>query len=208
MPQPADGLPPQVLPVDLAHATRLLNHGPTVLVSSAHQGRRNIMAAAWSTPVEFSPPRVVVVIDKQTATRALVEASGRLALNLPGAALVDVCYTMGSVSAHDEAAGDADKFARFGLHTWNGPATGLPLLAGCAAWLEGRLIPEPHAQQAYDCCFMAVEAAWADARVFRDGRWCFDDDNADLHTLHHLGGGVFVRPAVRTLRARRLDAVA
>jgi flavin reductase (DIM6/NTAB) family NADH-FMN oxidoreductase RutF len=42
--------------VDLSHASRLINHGPTVLVSSAHGGRRNIMAAAWSMPVEFTPP--------------------------------------------------------------------------------------------------------------------------------------------------------
>ena len=33
--------------VPLPKAYRLLNHGPTVLVSSAHAGRRNVMAAAW-----------------------------------------------------------------------------------------------------------------------------------------------------------------
>ena len=33
-------------PVALQHACRLINHGPTVLVTSAHDGRRNIMAAA------------------------------------------------------------------------------------------------------------------------------------------------------------------
>jgi len=63
--------------VTLAHACRLINHGPTVLVTSAHDGRRNVMAAAWSMPVEFSPPSVAVVIDKSTYTRELVLASGR-----------------------------------------------------------------------------------------------------------------------------------
>ena len=33
-------------PVPLDHCTRLLNHGPTVLVSAEHEGRRNVMAAA------------------------------------------------------------------------------------------------------------------------------------------------------------------
>jgi hypothetical protein len=37
------------------HASRLINHGPTVLISSAHGAHRNIMAAAWSMPVEFTP---------------------------------------------------------------------------------------------------------------------------------------------------------
>src|ERR1700760_3110210 len=58
-------------PVKLEHASRLINHGPTVLVTSAHGGRRDVMAAAWSMPVEFTPPRIAVVIDKQTFTREL-----------------------------------------------------------------------------------------------------------------------------------------
>ena len=40
--------------VDLPRAYRLLNHGPVVLVSSAHGGRRNVMAASWSMPQVFS----------------------------------------------------------------------------------------------------------------------------------------------------------
>ena len=64
-------------PVDLSHASRLINHGPTVLVSTSHAGRQNVMAAAWSMPVEFSPPRIAVVIDKSTYTRDLILASGQ-----------------------------------------------------------------------------------------------------------------------------------
>ena len=48
-------------PVAPEHASRLINHGPTVLVTSADGERRNVMAAAWSMPVEFTPPRVAVV---------------------------------------------------------------------------------------------------------------------------------------------------
>ena len=51
------------LPVELEKSYRLLNHGPTVLVSSSHGGRHNVMAAAWSMPLDFSPPKVTVVID-------------------------------------------------------------------------------------------------------------------------------------------------
>ena len=48
--------------VALPHAYRLLNHGPTVLVSAAHAGRANVMAAAWAMPLDFDPPKVTVVI--------------------------------------------------------------------------------------------------------------------------------------------------
>jgi flavin reductase (DIM6/NTAB) family NADH-FMN oxidoreductase RutF len=93
-------------PVALGHACRLINHGPTVLVSSGHERQRNVMAAAWSMPVEFTPPRVAVVIDKSTYTRELVLASGRFALNIPCRAIADLTYTVGSTGGRDE-----DKFA-------------------------------------------------------------------------------------------------
>ena len=69
-------------PVALHHASRLVNHGPTVLVTTAHGGRRNVMAAAWSMPVEFTPPRIAVVVDKKTFTSDLLKASDRFALSL------------------------------------------------------------------------------------------------------------------------------
>jgi flavin reductase (DIM6/NTAB) family NADH-FMN oxidoreductase RutF len=186
-------------PVALEHASRLINHGPTVLVTSAHGGRHNVMAAAWSMPVEFTPPRIAVVIDKSTYTRELVSASGAFALCLPGAGLVDLTYAVGSTSGRDE-----DKFARHGIVARSGPVLGMPLIeAGCAAWLECRLIPEPHTEAAYDTCFAEVVAAAADERIFSGGHWNFDAGNAALQTIHHLGGGNFVH-AGGVLRARPL----
>lgn len=187
-------------PVALEHASRLVNHGPTVLVTSrsADGRRRNVMAAAWSMPVEFTPPRIAVVIDKRTFTRELVIDGGAFALCVPGVALVDLTYAVGSSTGRE-----ADKFSRHRIATIDGPALGLPLVeAGCCAWLECRLIPEPHVEQAYDTCFGEVLAAAADPRVFEHGRWSLRDDNADLHTIHHLGAGRFV-PAGREIRARR-----
>jgi flavin reductase (DIM6/NTAB) family NADH-FMN oxidoreductase RutF len=193
-------------PVALEHACRLINHGPTVLVGSAHGGRRNLMAAAWSMPVEFVPPRVAVEIDKSTFTRELVMASGGFTLSVPGRALLDATYTVGSVSGREAGADNAaDKFARYGIDHFDSPLLGLPFVAGCIAWLECRLIPEPHAQDAYDTCFGEVVSAFADSRVFEHGRWSFRDDNTDLHTLHHLGGGHFAWPA-KSVQATRLTA--
>lgn len=187
-----------VAPVALAHACRLVNHGPTVLVTTAHGGRRNVMAAAWSMPVEFTPPRIAVVVDKSTFTRDLLLGAERFALNLPCRAQADLAYTVGSESGRD-----GDKFERHGIASFDGPALGLPLIDGCVAWLECRRIAEPHSEAAYDTFFGEVVSAQADARVFADGRWRFADDNAMLHTLHHLGGGLFALPAA-TVQARRL----
>lgn len=174
--------------VALAHASRLINHGPTVLVTSAHGGRANVMAAAWSMPVEFTPPRIAIVIDKKTYTRELIAASGAFGVCLPGTTLIDLTYAVGSTSGRE-----LDKFERHGIRTRRGPVLGVPLIeSGCAAWLECRWLPEPRTEDLYDTCFAEVVAAAADPRIFSEGHWTFRDDNTELQTIHHLGGGNFV----------------
>ncbi len=179
-------------PVELKHAYRLMNHGPTVLVSAAHGGHRNLMAAAWAMPLDFTPPKVAVVIDKSTFTRGLVEGSGVFALNLPCAAQADLAFTVGNTHGGPEGVGD--KFRRHGIAHFEGQTPGLPLVAGCVGWLECRLLPEPHIQQAYDLFLGEVVAAWADARVFDGGRWHFEG-HPGLRTLHHVAGGHFLLPS-------------
>lgn len=175
--------------VALEHASRLINHGPTVLVTSADGTRRNVMAAAWSMPVEFSPPRIAVVIDKHTFTRELVLASGCFGLCVPGASAAVLVHAVGSESGRD-----VDKFARHGIEAHPGPVLGVPVIEdGMAAWLVCRRIPEAHTEAAYDTCFAEVVAAAADPRIFSGGHWSVRDDNADLHSLHYLGGGQFVQ---------------
>ncbi len=190
-------------PVALHHASRLVNHGPTVLVSTVHGGRRNIMAAAWSMPVEFTPPRIAVVVDKKTFTSELLKASDRFALSLPVPALADLTYRVGSESGRD-LADDGDKFERHRIAAFDGPVLQLPLVEGCCAWLELRRIAEPHSETAYDTVFGEVVSAQADDRVFAQGRWSFRDDNAALHTLHHLGGGAFAVPS-RVVQGRLIE---
>ena len=70
--------------VALEHASRLLNHGPTVLVTSVSGERRNVMAAAWSMPVEFAPPRLAIVVDKSAWTREIIERNGAFGIVVPG----------------------------------------------------------------------------------------------------------------------------
>ena len=62
--------------VPLEKAYRLLNHGPTVLVSASHDGVDNVMAAAWACALDFDPPKVTVVLDKIAKTLGLIGESG------------------------------------------------------------------------------------------------------------------------------------
>lgn len=88
-------------PVDLHKAYRLLNHGPTVLVSASHDGVDNVMAAAWACALDFDPPKVTVVLDKTARTRQLVEGSGWFVLQVPNAAQARLTYQVGNQSLFD-----------------------------------------------------------------------------------------------------------
>ena len=176
-----------IKPVELAKAYRLINHGPTVLVSASHAGVDNVMAAAWACALDFAPPKVTVVLDKATRTRVLVEGSGLLALQLPTAGQAAMTVALGT----DSAMTMPDKLLRHQVALFEAPGFDLPLVQGCAAWLVCRVIPEPHNQQAYDLFIGEVVAAWADDRVFRNGHWEFDTAPDALRTLHYVAGGQF-----------------
>jgi flavin reductase (DIM6/NTAB) family NADH-FMN oxidoreductase RutF len=176
-----------ILPVELEKAYRLLNHGPTVLVSAAHGGSSDVMAAAWSCALDFSPPKVTVVLDKATSTRALVERSGHFVLQVPNMAQLDLTYAVGSKSLADHPA----KLEQCKVELFHADGHEAPLVAGCSAWLICKVIPEPHNQQTYDLFIGEVVAAFADARVFRNGHWEFETAGPDWRSLHYIAGGTF-----------------
>ncbi|RRV10353.1 flavin reductase family protein [Pseudomonas sp. v388] len=176
-----------IRPVDLEKAYRLLNHGPTVLVSSSHEGVYNVMSAAWACALDFDPPKVTVVIDKMTRTRSLVEKSGYFALQVPNLGQLKLTHQVGTQSLMFTP----DKLDQAGVELFRVEGHDTPLVAGCSAWLICRLIPEPHNQQTYDLFIAEVVGAWADARVFEGGHWKFETADPSLRSLHYVAGGHF-----------------
>lgn len=83
-----------------------------------------------------------------------------------------------------------DKFAAFGLKTFAAAGIAVPLVEDCAAWLECRLIREPHMQENYNLFRAEIVGAHADERVFSDGRWHFEGHD-DMRPLHHIAGDTF-----------------
>jgi len=184
-----------VIPISKAY--RLLNHGPTVLVTTAHGNQRNVMAAAWNMPLDFDPPRIAIVIDKKTYTRELIEASGSFAINVPCRAQAEIVVKVGSSSGRELLGKpESDKFAAFQLPTFAASNIAAPLLEGCVAWLECKVIPEPHIQDTYDLFLAEVVAAQVDDRVFsqnKDGQYLWHFEGHDeLRTIHHVAGGAFM----------------
>lgn len=176
-----------IKPVSLDRAYRLINHGPTVLVSARHDGVDDVMAAAWVCALDFDPPKLTVVLDKITATRVLVERSGLFVIQVPTVAQLELTHQVGTRSLNDEPA----KLASAGVECFGLGDHDLPFVAGCSAWLACRLIAEPHNQQAYDLFIGEVIGAWADSRVFHDGRWHFEEADPAWRSIHHVAGGHF-----------------
>lgn len=172
----------QEIPLDKAYL--LLNHGPTIMVSSAYGDTQNVMTAAWSTPVDFSPPKILVVIDKNAYTRELIAASGEFTVSVPTKAIAKQAWQAGSSSGRE-----INKFEVYGIEKLPAKKVSAPLIQGCLGCLECRLVPDPHTQILYDMVIGEVVAAWADPRVFSNGRWHIEQD--ELRSIHYQAGGEF-----------------
>jgi flavin reductase (DIM6/NTAB) family NADH-FMN oxidoreductase RutF len=173
-------------PVDLAHAYRLVNHGPVTLVSAAHAGKQNVMAVAWCMALDFKPPKLAIVLAADTYTRELAQASGELVVHVPPRKMLDVIDGVGNCSGRS-----VDKFDKFSLTFTQGAKVKAPLLDGCTAWLECKIVPEEHIADAYDLFVVEVIAAWADDDAFAKGRWR-EDLPEPMRSVHHIAGGAYV----------------
>ena len=189
-------LPATAHALELAHAYRLLNTGASILIATAHGGRRDVMACAWNMALDYTPAKVAVCVDKHTFSRQLLEASGEFAIGVPCAAQADLVATVGAVGARDVA--DQDKFSAYGIAHHAATQIGAPLVAGCIGWLECRVIPTPAVQDTHDLFIAEAVAAWADERAFVGGKFRpLDQTPPAWRTLHHLGAGNFVAPGAQ-----------
>ncbi|MBV7519056.1 flavin reductase family protein [Ensifer sp. ENS12] len=178
---------PHIFPVALEKAHRLINHGPTVLVSASDGGVSNVMAAAWACALDFDPPKLTVVLDKTAKTRELVEKSGHFSIQVPNAKQVVMTRELGSSSLNDEP----DKLTRAGADLFNIDDYSMPFVSGCSAWLACRRIAETHNEKTYDLFIAEVIGAWADERVFQNGHWNFENAGPEWRSLHYVAGGHF-----------------
>lgn len=175
-------------PVSLEKSYRLLNHGPTVLVSAEHNGIVDVMAAAWGCALEFSPAKVTIVLDKMTKTRELVEQSDHFILQIPNFKQLKMTHLLGTTSLHS----DIDKLKNAGAEIfYHADYPNLPLVEGCSGWILCKVISNAEQHQQHDLFIGEVLAAYADDRIFKDGHWQFANASKDWYSLHYMAGGTF-----------------
>lgn len=119
---------------DVANVRRLLEPGPVVLVSSAWQGKTNIMTMGWHMMIGFTPALFGCYIDESNHTYDMVVNSGECVINLPTADLLEQVIGIGNCSGTD-----IEKFRRFGLTATKAKDVAAPMIAECYASFECRL---------------------------------------------------------------------
>lgn len=114
---------------------RLLYPMRVVLITASHQGKDNIMPAAWCYPLSADPPIFGVAISKKRYTYHLIHEAKSFAINLASPEMKDAVETCGKTSGKDK-----DKFALAGLSREKGKAT--TVIAQSPATIECELIDE------------------------------------------------------------------
>lgn len=171
--------------LDLPRAYRLLNHGPTVLVSTTDGSVPNACAVAWCAPVSRSPARFVLTIGQGHKTWDNLVATGECVINLPTVDALEALWVCGHETGHE-----GDKLGPAGIAVFPSTSVAAPRLLCCVAWIEARLLAAPAVE---DTSLVLVEAVAVETLP-----GVIDDDgHLDVQrfpTLHHLGGPRFTLP--------------
>jgi len=158
----------------LAKVYGLLEPGPVVLVSTARQGRANIMAMSWHTMLDFEPPVLGCVISGNNFTFEILDQTGECVLNIPTVELAEKVVGCGNTSGRK-----IDKFQHFGLTQAPASCVQAPLIDECYANLECQVV-DRQMLAAYNLFVLEVVKAWTNPAV------------DDPRTIHHRGKGVFM----------------
>lgn len=153
---------------------RFLEPGPIVLVSSAHQGERNLMTMGWHMMLGFAPARFACYLWEGNHSYELIRRSGQCVINLPTADLLDTVVAVGNSTGTE-----GDKFERFGLTPAKASKVKAPLVAECHSNFE---------------CVLADAS-----QIDRHGLFIWDVVKAHVavspkrpQTLHYRGDGEFM----------------
>jgi flavin reductase (DIM6/NTAB) family NADH-FMN oxidoreductase RutF len=159
-------------PVGLAR--RYLEPGPIVLVSSAWQGKKNIMTLGWHTVLEFTPSLIGCMISGGNHSFDMIRQSKECVINVPTIALTDTVVGIGNTSG-----AEIDKFSHFGLTAVPAELVAAPLIGECHANFECRLYDDALVERYNFFIFEIIKAHVASAPKHPE-------------TLHYTGDGIFM----------------
>jgi flavin reductase (DIM6/NTAB) family NADH-FMN oxidoreductase RutF len=180
--------------VPLFEATRIINHGPVVLVSSKLGERKGVTPVAWTMPVDKDPPAVLLEIGEGHFIYECIMETGDFVISVPSESMAQVVVDCGTCSGRDR-----DKFSDFGLSVRPSKKVVSQGVMGSLAFLECELVRDAHLLEKYNLVMGMVRYAEAEEKAFK-GHWVFTEPGTA--TLHHLGNKVFCRPGKELIDLR------
>lgn len=158
----------------LSRVYGLLEPGPVVMMTTAIQGRMNIMTLSWHMMMEFEPPLLGCVISGRHYSFDILQATKECVINIPTVELTRQVVGVGNTSGRR-----INKFKKFGLTPAPATYVDAPLIEECYANLECRIADKKMVDQ-YNFFVLEVLKAWVDPIV------------KDPRTIHHRGNGRFM----------------
>jgi flavin reductase (DIM6/NTAB) family NADH-FMN oxidoreductase RutF len=159
-------------------ALRLLNGGPTALLTTRWRDKTNVMPVIWMTQVSARPTMIGVAINPARFTHDMVRYAEQFALNFPARDLLNHAHYFGSVTGEDVGKIELSKLA-----TFNASKVDAPLLENCVAWIECGL--EDTMRIGDHTLFIGrVLVVQAEEESFDDS-WLIED--TEYRPLHYLG---------------------
>lgn len=161
-------------PLPLSNVYQLLEPGPVVFLTTAREGRPNVMTMSWHMMVEFEPPQLACIVSAANYSFSALKSTGECVIAIPSQEMAAEVVKIGNVSGRD-----IDKFKAFALTAVPAEAVAPPLLAECWANLECRLIDTSLVDK-FNLFIFEVLRAWS------------DPSQKNPKTIHHIGYGKFV----------------
>lgn len=122
--------------INLNKAYTLLYPRQTVLiVSISKEGKPNIMALNWSSPVSFDPPMLCIAIGKQRYSAELIKETGEFVVAIPSKQMEKEVLFCGTTSGRN-----IDKFKETKLTPLKAKNVQAPLIKECIANLECKVV--------------------------------------------------------------------
>jgi flavin reductase (DIM6/NTAB) family NADH-FMN oxidoreductase RutF len=165
----------------LSQVYRLLEPGPVVMVTTAQNGRANVMTLSWHMMMDFEPPILAFVMSNRNHSFRALKTTGECVINIPTAELAAKTVRVGNTTGRK-----IDKFRAFHLTPVAASRVSAPLIDECYANLECRVVDARLADQ-YNVFILRVLKAW------------IDPSRKDPRTIHHRGRGIFM-VAGRTIK--------
>lgn len=158
----------------LSKVYQLLEPGPVVLLTTAIDGRANVMTLSWHMMVEFEPPLFACVVSSDDYSFAALRKTRECVIALPAVELAKQVVEVGNTSGRN-----TDKFQATGLTPVPAKLVAPPLIAECFANLECKVV-DSRLVNKFNLFVLEVIRAWV------------DPSQPSPKTIHHQGYGRFI----------------